>query len=88
MYLHIGQDRLIKTDDIIGIFDLDSSTVSVRTRDFLRRRQLAGSIVAVGQELPKSFILCRDKKGNDTVYLSQISPGTLLKRVKSGANRM
>ena len=78
MYLHIGQDFLIKTDDIIGIFDLDNSTISVRTRDYLRRQQLAGRVVTVGQELPKSFILCKNKNGV-TIYLSQISPATLLK---------
>ena len=31
-------------------------------------------------ELPKSFVVCRDETGRLTVYISQISTATLLKR--------
>ena len=27
MYVHLGVDSVVKEDDIIGIFDLDSTTV-------------------------------------------------------------
>ena len=36
MYLHIGEDTVIKSDEIIGIFDMDTSTVNKATRDFLK----------------------------------------------------
>ena len=79
MYLHLGRDVVVSTNDILGIFDLDNSTVKKSTRDFLEKMQRRGEIVDVSEELPKSFILCRNGRGQ-MVYLSQISPATLLKR--------
>ena len=37
MYLHLGQDTIVRTDTILGVFDLDNATVSKHTREFLRR---------------------------------------------------
>ena len=79
MYLHLGQEVLIKKNDIIGIFDLDKTTVSKRTRMFLTAKEKEHLVINVATDLPKSFILC--KKGEETVvYISQISAQTLLKR--------
>ena len=80
MYLHLGQDTVVAFDEIIGIFDLDTSTVSKITRDYLKRAETAGRVVNVSMELPKSFTVCKDAKGEVTVYISQISSSTLLKR--------
>jgi extracellular matrix regulatory protein B len=35
MYLHLGQDTVITTETVIGIFDMDECTVSKKTRDYL-----------------------------------------------------
>ena len=35
MYIHLGQDTVVKKESIIGIFDMDTSTVSGITRNFL-----------------------------------------------------
>ncbi len=79
MYLHLGQDVLIKKDHIIGIFDMDKATVSKRTRLFLEGKQREGKLVNVATDIPKSFIVCN--WGMDVVvYISQISAPTLLKR--------
>jgi hypothetical protein len=87
MYLHLGQDVIVRMDDIIGIFDLDNCTVSKRTRDYLTESEKQGRVVNVSMELPKSFIVCTNspskhrKDGGDcTVYISQISAATLRKR--------
>ncbi|MEI6578458.1 MAG: DUF370 domain-containing protein [Eubacteriales bacterium] len=80
MYLHLGQDTVVTFDEIVGIFDLDTSTVSKITRDYLKRAEQAGKVINVSTELPKSFTVCKDEKGNITVYISQISSSTLLKR--------
>lgn len=80
MYLHLGMDKVITFDEIIGIFDLDTTTVSKRTRDYLSKAEKAGIVENVCYDIPKSFIVCRDKKGNEKVYISQISSSTLLKR--------
>ncbi|MDR1565411.1 MAG: DUF370 domain-containing protein [Oscillospiraceae bacterium] len=75
MYLHLGKDTLIKQADVIGIFDLDNTTVSKLTRDYLTRAEKSGRVVNVSLDLPKSFIVTLDK-----VYISNISSTTLLKR--------
>ena len=81
MYLHLGASVVIPLGDVLGIFDLDNTTSS---RDFLARAQQAGQVVSVGEDLPKSFLLCRNQAGRVTVYLSQLSSATLLRRVESG----
>ena len=78
MYLHLGTDTIIRTKDILCIFDLDSSTISKRTRDLLRRAEVEGRVVNVSGELPKSFIVMAGRR--PTIYISQISAGTLKKR--------
>ncbi|MBQ7090663.1 MAG: DUF370 domain-containing protein [Clostridia bacterium] len=79
MYLHLGQDVLIKTADIIGIFDMDKATVSKRTRMFLDQKQRDGLLVNTATDIPKSFVVCN--WGSEViVYISQISPQTLMKR--------
>lgn len=83
VYLHLGQDTVIRTKDMIGIFDLDITTVSKHTRNFLTKCEKDGCVVNVTYELPKSFILCKEKKKNKKkVYISQLSTATLLKRRK------
>lgn len=83
MYIHLGQETVVREDEIIGIFDLDSTTISKHSRKFLNVAEKKGEVFNVSYELPKSFILC-NKKGKNTVYISQISSQTLQKR--SGFN--
>ena len=80
MYLHLGMDKVITFDDIIGIFDLDTTTVSKNTRNYLAKAEKDGIVENVCYDLPKSFIVCRNKKGEDKLYIAQISSSTLLKR--------
>lgn len=80
MYLHLGQEVLVRSKDIVGIFDLDTATIGKETRNYLARAEKRGRVVNVTSELPKSFIVCANAKGKVTVYISQISSSTLLKR--------
>lgn len=80
MYLHLGQNTVIRMEDIIGIFDLETSTISKDTRAYLATAQKSGHVVNVSTEMPKTFVLCRNKKKQETIYISQISSSTLLKR--------
>ncbi len=66
MYLHLGQDTVVTVETVIGIFDIDECTVSKKTRDYLTAAE-------------KSFVVC-EKKGKITVYISQLSSKTLIKR--------
>ncbi len=81
MYLHLGKDTIVRKSDIIGVFDLDTSTVSKTTRDYLTNAEKSGKVINVSTELPKSFILCREN--NETkIYICQLSPLTLIKRAR------
>ncbi len=57
MYLHVGNNRNIRIRSIVGIFDMDNSTVSMITRKFLGEKQKSLQVEAVSGEIPKSFIL-------------------------------
>ncbi len=84
MFLHLGENTVISTENLVGIFDMDNTTVSKITRDYLTKMQKEKKIVNVGYDLPKSFILCRDKKTNEELlYISPISTQTLLKRIQN-----
>lgn len=78
MYLHLGQDCIIKTSEILGIFDLDNTSTSRDTREFLRRAEKEGRVVNVSPELPKSFLV--QASSPYMVYICQISAATLKKR--------
>ena len=79
MYIHLGGEYVIKEEEVIGIFDLDTSTVSKHTRKFLNIKEKEGKVINVSYELPKSFILAT-KNSEEKVYISQISSLTLNKR--------
>ncbi len=84
MFLHLGENTVITTDEIIGIFDLDNTTVSKATRDYLSIMQKNKKIIDVSYDLPKSFVLCQKKEtGENVVYISPISTQTLLKRIQT-----
>ena len=80
MYLFLGQETVVRTQDIIGVFDLDKVSTSALTKKFLNTAQRQGQIVDVSPgELPTSFVVC-EHNGVTRVYLTQISAGTLRKR--------
>jgi len=82
MYLHLGGDVVVNKKDIIGIFDLETSSLSKITREYLMHAQKRGVVHNVNYELPTSFtVLSQGKK--TTVYTSQISAQTLAKRAET-----
>lgn len=83
MYLPIGGDMAVRARSIIGIFDLDNTTVSRHTRDFLAQAEQEGQVVTVAEGLPKAFILTAEY-GIPRVYLTQFSVSTLEKRLSDG----
>lgn len=81
MYIHLGSETVVNTKDIIGIFDIESTTVSKWSRKFLNSAEKRKNVINVSYEMPKSFIVCSEKgKKEQRVYISQISSSTLLKR--------
>ena len=80
MYLPIGNDMSVRESSIVGIFDMDNTSTSKRTRDFLARAQKEGMIVSC-DDLPKSYIVTVEY-GMMRVYESTLSASTLEKRMK------
>ena len=80
MYLSIGNDMAVRHSTIIGIFDLDNTTINARGREFLERAELEGQIVP-WDDLPKSYILTSEY-GMTKIYQTSLSTQTLEKRLK------
>ena len=85
MYLHLGQNVMVRSQDVIGIFDLDNTTWSFRTRRFLERAEQEGRVTAVGDDLPRSFVLVQAGDGPAAVYITQAASATLLKRTEENS---
>lgn len=85
IYLHLGQNTMVRNSTVLGVFDLDNTTSSHITRKFLSRAEKEGNVINVSDNLPKSFVLCQEKDGIK-VYLSQLSSQTLLKRSETNNN--
>ena len=80
MYLNIGGDMAVRDTAIIGIFDLDKTTVSGRTKEFLAAAEREGQVVPC-DELPKAFVLTAEY-GMNRLYLTSLNTSTLEKRMK------
>ena len=84
MYLHIGNQVNIRQRDIIGIFDADRTTTSWITRKYLSEAQKKELVSSANYEIPKSFVLYRDRSdGKYKIYFSQLSTSALLGRLNS-----
>lgn len=81
MYLHLGQMTLVKKQDVVAILDLDTCSISKKTRLFLASAEKKGWVINTSTELPKSFIITCDKNKKHHVFISQIATKTLKKRL-------
>jgi len=81
LYIHLGNETVVRTADVIGIFDLDKTSTGRITRDYLARAEREMRVTNVSCELPRSFVVCRDDTGT-RVYISQIAAATLKKRAR------
>ncbi len=80
MYLSIGNDMAVRDSSVIGIFDMDNTSTSKRTREFLAKAQKDGLIVPC-DDLPKAFVVTAEY-GLTRVYETTLSSATLEKRLK------
>ncbi len=81
MFLHIGEGKILSKKEIIGIFDLETTSVSKKTREFLKINEKKGNVEYIGYEIPKTYILT-NKKDEKKVLITQISTQTLQKRAE------
>ena len=80
MYLSIGNDMAVRDTSIIGIFDMDNTSTSKRTREFLEKAEQEGNVVPC-DDLPKAYVLTMEY-GFQRVHLSSLNTATLEKRLK------
>ena len=87
MYFHLGKSAAVSEKEIIGIFDMENTTVTAKSRIFLEKSQKRGEIYETDFDLPKSYTVCCKKrnkgkksKGKNRVFLSSLSPASLGKR--------
>lgn len=83
MFLHLGQNEIVPSRRVIGIFDLDKCSYSKRTREYLSAADKEGVVLDVSGDIPKSFVVCDHPYHPQIVYLSQLNSTTLQKRVES-----
>ncbi len=77
MYISLGSDVAVHKNDIIGIFDIEKTSVVRSVNDYLSGCQKSGGIYYVSLDMPKSFVVC-----DDCVYVTNVSTSTLKKREK------
>lgn len=75
MYIHIGGNVSLPSDKILGIFDIEKTSVNKDVNDYLMKLQKQGKIYYVSYDMPKSFIVTEDY-----VYISNVSVFTLKRR--------
>lgn len=82
MFLHVGNNKSILIERVVGIFDMDNTTLSAVTRKFLSTNEKSGlSQNAALDELPKSFILYIDNDNQYKICYSQFSSSALKGRL-------
>ena len=92
MYINIGANKLIRKKNIVGIFDLDTSSHKKNTRNFLKKKKKKEKIKVYGNDLPKSFVLTSEKEDGlkkekparkkNTIYFTTLSSSSLAGRNK------
>ena len=80
MYVHIGNGESVKSEDVIWIFDLDTSTVSKITKKYINENQKKGKVEYSDNDLPRAFILVKSKN-KEKIILSRISTVGLKQRI-------
>ena len=70
----------VRESSVIGIFDMDNTSTSKRTREFLNKAEKEGQVIPC-DDLPKSFVLTAEY-GFNRVHLTSLASSTLEKRLK------
>lgn len=76
MYIHLGNGRIVREKEVIGVFDLDLSTLSKTTRAFLSQAEKEGRLEITSDEIPRSVIITEEK-----IYMSVLSPKAICGRM-------
>lgn len=67
-YLDVGAGRSLPRSGVIGIFDMDTATVSKVTRKFLTEAERRCQTVNISYALPKAFVVYEDGVGESVTF--------------------
>jgi extracellular matrix regulatory protein B len=81
MFIHLGDDILIKSNEVIAIFDYNLVEENETNRLFIDRCLEEKKLIDVGDKSTKSIIIT-----SQYIYFSPFSPATLKKRSQSNFN--
>ncbi len=84
--MHLGFDAVVRDSEIIGIFDIENTSISKHTRQFLSAAEKNGRVKTISYDMPKSFIVTAEKDGQ-MIYITPISAATLRKRADFNINK-
>ncbi len=82
MYLHLGNDVMINADKIVGIFDIENTSTSKISKQYLNNPNK--KYITVSYEMPKAFVVCINDNNDEEIYITQVSSATLKKRANAG----
>lgn len=75
MYIHLGGEKVIRSSELVAIFDISIEKSSKLSKQFLNHGHKEKMVVTIGEEEPKSIVLTKH-----TIFYSPISSSTLKKR--------
>ena len=75
MFIHLGGEKIIRSGELIAIFDLSVERNSKVSKQFVQQAKKKQLIEVIGEEESKSLVVTKDK-----VYYSPVSTSTLKKR--------
>ena len=82
LYFHAGQDFVLNTRDVIGVFDLDTAGASRRTEEYFRHVESEGAVVdlCARARCPRAFL--SPISPTRPFISAQLSPAALKKRAE------
>lgn len=78
MYIHLGGEKIVRSSQIVAIFDISVEQTSRLPGPFTQQAQNQYKTESIGEESPKSIVVTEDR-----VYYSPISTSTLKKKIRS-----
>ena len=79
MYVHIGKDVVINSNNIIYILDIESLEKNKKLENVLQNLKISDNIIDVSDNNKKSLIIL-EKNNKIMGYITNISSSTLAKR--------
>lgn len=80
MYIHLGGNVLVSSQDLLYIFDVKTFHQSKVNRKLLEKMEKAGRVVTLEKGISRSVIFIQRKNQPIKIYYSPITPFTLLRR--------